>query len=326
MAKLYQKIKEKIKENYLLYVILINLKAYFFYYLNKVSVYQYTKMKFYKRLGYPLNLKNPISYNHKLVWKKIYDRNPLLPITADKYQVRSYIREILGEDKAKQLLVPLLYVTDKPETIPFEELPPAFIVKPNHASGRYIIVEDGKFNREKIIDICKKWLVTPYGLNWSEWAYQPIKRKIIIEKLLRDDASILKEFNIFMFHGECKLVSLVCDKINNTSVSYFDETWKFLSVKRPNRPQGPKIKKPENFERILKLAEKLSKPFDHIRVDFYSLNGKIFIGELTHYPGSGFGDFEPSSFSFELGKHWKIEPEYWKKSDNKKKNNGVFDQ
>ena len=318
MNKAFQKIKEKIKDNYFLYVILINVKAYAFYFLNKIFGYHYTKRRFYKKLGHPLNLRYPKSFNEKLFWKKIYDRNPLLPVTADKYRVRSYIKAVLGEEKAKELLIPLLYVTDKPETIPFEKLPPAFIVKPNHASGRYIIVEDGHYNKDKIIDTCRRWLVTPYGLDRLEWAYSPIKRKIVIEELLREnDGNILKEFLFQMFHGKCKLIVFVYDRMNNISASYYDEKWNILPVKKINRLQAPKIKKPKNFETMMELAEKLSKPFDYVRVDLYNLKGKIFIGELTHYPASGMGKREPESFSYELGKHWKIKSNYWQKNKNK---------
>ena len=318
MHKIYQKIKYKIKENYFLYVILINIKAHVLDFLNKAFGYHYTKRRFYKKLGYPLNLKNPKSYNQKIFWKKIYDRNPLLPVTADKYQVRSYIKEILGEEKAKELLIPLFYVTDKPETIPFEKLPSAFIVKPNHASGRYIIVKDGKFNKEKIIDTCRRWLVTPYGLDKLEWSYRSINRKIVIEALLKEDnGTSPKEFKFHMFHGKCKAVRVIFDRMNHISGSYFDEKWHFLPVKKPTHPQGRKIEKPENYERMLELAEKFAENFDYVRVDLYNINGKIYFGELTHYPASGIAIFEPISFDFELGQHWKIKTEYWKKNDNK---------
>ena len=312
MNKIYKKTKEKIKNNNFLFIVLKTVRAYGFYFINKISNYQLERRRFYKILGYPLNLKNPKSYNEKIVWKKIHDRNPLLPITADKYKVRSFIKELLGEERAKEILIPLLYVTDKPETIPFERLPSSFIVKPNHASRLHIIVEDGHFNKEKIIKTCRRWLKTPFGLEKLEWAYQPIKRKIIIEKLLLDeDGKIPRDFKFHMFHGKCKLVYVVFDRMNHPSISTFDEEWNFLSVKIPYL-QGPKIKKPKNYEIMLALAEKLSKPFDHVRVDLYNLNGKIYFGELTHYPDSGILKFEPSSFDFELGKYCKIEPEYWK--------------
>jgi len=307
MNTIYQKTKEKIKQYTFLYTVLINIRTYVIYFLNKICNYRLEKMRFYKELGYELNLKDPKSFNEKIVWKKIHDRNPLLPITADKYLVSSYLKEVLGEEKAEEILIPLLYVTDKPETIPFERLPSAFIVKSNHASGRNIIVENGHFNKKEMIKTCQRWLKTPYGLEKLEWAYQPIKRKIIIEKLLLDDdGKIAKDFNFHMFHGKCKLVRVIFDRINHLSISSFDEEWNFLSVKTPNRLQGPKIKKPKNYEIMLELAEKLSKPFDYVRVDLYNLNGKIYFGELTHYFASGMGKFEPSSFSFELGKYWKI--------------------
>jgi len=314
MNKIYQKTKEKIKHHHFLFTIFVTIRAYGIYFLNKISHYQLEKIRFYKALGYPLNLQNPTSFNEKIIWKKIHDRNTLLPVTADKYQVRSYLKEVLGVEKAEEILIPLLYVTDKPETIPFERLPSAFMVKTNHASGRNIIVENGHFNKKEMIKTCQRWLKTPYGLEKLEWAYQPIERKIIIEKLLLDDdGKIAKDFNFHMFHGKCKLVRVIFDRINHLSISTFDEKWDFLSVKKPDRLPGPKIKKPKNYEIMLELAEKLSKPFDFVRVDLYNVKGKIYFGELTHYTASGTGKSEPSSFAFELGKYWKIEPGYWRK-------------
>jgi len=315
MNKIYQKTKENIKNNNFLFIVFITIRAYGIYFLNKISNYQLEKIKFYKEAGYQLNLKNPKSYNEKIIWKKINDRNPLLPITTDKYQARSYIKEVLGEERAKEILIPLYCVTEQPTTIPFKNLPSAFMVKPNHASGSHIIVEDGHFNKKEIIKTCKRWLKTPYGLEKLEWAYQPIKRKIIIEKLLRDDeGKIPKDFKFHVFHGKCKLVYVIFDKMNkmnSPSISYYNEKWNFLSVKKAKRSQGPKIKKPKNYEIMLALAEKLSKPFDYVRVDLYNLNGKIYFGELTHYPVSGTIKFEPQSFDFELGKYWQIKPKYW---------------
>ena len=313
MNKIYKKTKEIIEKHNLLFVIFIAIKAYGFYFLNKISNYKLEKIKFYKELGYQLNLKNPMSFNEKIIWKKINDRNPLLPVTADKYEVRSYIKEVLGEERAKEILIPLYYVTEQPATIPFKNLPSTFIVKPNHTSGRSIIVENGPVDQNAIIKTCRKWLKIPYGLEKMEWAYQPIKRKIVIEKLLRnEDGNNPVELKFHIFHGKCKLVFVILDKQNNPYRSYYDKLWNYLPVKKTTRPRGPKIEKPKNYEIMLELAEILSKPFDYVRVDFYNIKGKIYLGELTHYPGSGTTKFEPQSFDFELGKYWKIKPEYWK--------------
>jgi len=112
MSTFYRKTKELIKNHDSLFLALYHIRAYAFYFLNRISNYQVEKRTFYRKLGYSLNLKNPQSFNEKIVWKKIYDRNPLLPITADKVQVRSYIKEVLGEEQAQEILIPLLYVTD----------------------------------------------------------------------------------------------------------------------------------------------------------------------------------------------------------------------
>ena len=296
--------KEKVENHDFFYIALKKIIDHTCYFLNKVSNYQLEKIIFYKKLGYRLNLKNPRSFNEKVVWKKIYNRNPLLPVTVDKYQVRTYLKKILGNEKAEEILIPLLYVTDQPETIPFEKLPFAFIVKPNHASGLNIIVENSQFNKGKMIKALHRWLKICYGLNKLEWAYQPVKRKIIIEKLLFDeDGNVPKRFKFHIFHGKCKLVRVFFDK-KHVSLSHFDEKWNFLPVKMSTLPQGPKIRKPKNYKSMLAFAEKIAEPFDYIRVDLYNLNGKIYFGELTHYPNSGRGRFEPNSFDFELGKYW----------------------
>jgi len=313
MNKIYKKMKEIIEKHKLLFIIFISIRAYSLYFLNLIFNFKPEKIKFYKELGYQLNLKNPKSFNEKLIWKKINDRNPLLPVIADKYEVRSYIKEVLGEKGAKEILIPLYFVTEQPATIPFKNLPSAFIVKPNHTSGRSIIVENGPVDQNEIIRTCGIWLKTPYGLEKLEWAYQPIKRKIIIEKLLRnEDGSNPMELKFHIFHGKCKLVFLILDKQYNPYRSYYDKHWNYLPVKKITRPRGPKIEKPKNYEIMLELAEKLAEAFDYVRVDFYNLNEKIYIGELTSYPGSGTTKFEPQSFDFELGKYWKIKPEYWK--------------
>ena len=275
MNKLYQIFKKKIKNNDFVFIILFTIKSYLSYFLNKALDYKLEKIKFYKKLGYRLNLKDPKTFNEKIFWKKRYDRNPLLPITADKYRVRSYIRQVLGKEKAKEILITLLFVTDKPVEIPFANLPPSFIVKPNHGSGLYIIIKNGKYNKDNIIKICQRWLRTPYGIDKMEWAYQNIKRKIVIERLLQEtDGSIPKDFKFHIFHGKCKLIAVICDRMSNNSYGkFFDETWNELMLSNTNNNKSIVIKKPKNYEMMLDYAEKLAEPFDYVRADFIILMG-----------------------------------------------------
>ena len=311
MTTFSKKIKEHISNNYYLFIIFTNIRAYSLYYLNRISGYSLEKRRFYTILGYKVNLRNPKTFNEKIMWKKIYDRNPLLSVTADKYEVRSYVKEILGEKKAKEILIPLLYVTDKPENIPFDELPIPFIIKPNHSSGRYIIVKNRNYNKKEIVRVCRKWLKTPFGLEKLEWAYQPIKRKIVIEKLLLENGDIPKDFKFHMFHGKCESVKVFLNRMTNHFTCSFDHNWNCIPNKDSKQTEKPKIEKPKNYEFMLEYAEKLSKPFDYVRVDFYNIDGKIYFGELTHYPKSGLIKSGAALSNYEPGKYWSIIPKYW---------------
>ncbi len=279
------------------------------------------KSIFYNNLGYELNIKAPRSYNEKVIWKKVYDRNPLLTITADKYLVRFYLEDILGKVMAQKILIPLYHVTDRPDSIPFHRLPDSFMIKPNHGSRMHLAVNGNKNKRkEKIIKKCREWLKVNYGLYGHEWAYRNIQRKIIIEKLLiQKDGRLPMDYKFFCFHGKCKLIRASENRFcKNEHSGYFSLEWDLLPVSRNgfvsiNKP----FPRPSDLEEMIALSEKISEGFDSVRVDLYSFKENIFFGELTHYPTSGLAAFSPESFDFELGRHWKIEPGYWKKNPTK---------
>lgn len=301
--------------NTVAYKMLYRLHKITIYQLDRLLNYRIEKRKFYQKKGYKLDLLKPQSFCEKVIWKKINDRNPLLPLTADKYLVRDYIRTVLGEDKAEEILVPILCVVDDPSTIPFKELHGSYIVKPNHMSGAYIVVNGNHPDYEQIVGKCKKWLVKPYGIEKHEWAYKNIKRKILIEKLLLDaNGEIPDDYKFFMFHGKCHLIQHCYDRLSEDGVKIglYKANWEYLNVTYKEK-QGLRKPMPPNLQEMIEFAEALSKPFDFVRVDFYSFKGKTHIGELTHYPGSGKNKIDPVEFDFELGSYWKIQPEYWLK-------------
>jgi len=298
----------------------------------RLNGYKKERNSIYQKIGYYPDLKNPKSFNEKVLWKKIYDRNPLLPVISDKYKVREYIKGVIGEKEAEKLLVPLLYVTDKPENIPFDTFPEEYVIKPNHASGKIIFVEkiekqkkytiierqkttilsDCKASREQIINVCNKWLSTPYGFCNHEWAYQKIKRKIIIEKLLLDNSQkIPVDFKFEVFHGKCHFIQVWYDRFVRINRAWYTPDWKYINI-QGSTSQSKYKKKPDKLESMIKLAELLGKPFDFVRVDLYLVDNRIYFGELTSYPKSGRISFNPASFDFELGSKWKVVPKYWK--------------
>ncbi|MFH2069266.1 MAG: ATP-grasp fold amidoligase family protein [Candidatus Omnitrophota bacterium] len=284
----------------------------------RLTRYRHEKKNFKKERGFNLNLKNPRSWSEKVVWKKLYDRNPLLPVVADKYRVRQYLKDVLGEKEAEEILIPLLYVTDRPETIPFDHFPEEYIIKANHGSGMNIVVDkNNPVNRKEIVARCGKWLSKPFALKKHEWAYQKIKRKIVVEKLLRDEnGKIPADYKFKIFHGRCHLIQVLYDRFADRSIGWYSPEWNYLNI-YSNWELANYMEKPAQLDFMIALAEFLGMPFDFIRVDLYLVNGRIYFGELTNYPESGRASFTPVSYDFELGSKWKIVPEYWNQGNYK---------
>lgn len=293
------------------------IRGAFFNVQESLNGYQYEKKKFFKKHGYELDLEHPKSYSQKLIWKKIHDRNPLIPQTADKYGVREYVKETLGEKKAEDILVPLYYVTDNPATIPFDKLPEEYIIKATHDSGGFVIVRKGEtVDREAIIKRMRWLLRQPYGLFKKEWSYWTIKPQVIVEKLLRgDDGDLAQDYKFHVFNGVCQFIHTT-PKVNSVRTgkrSLFTRDWTYLPVGF-KYPAGPAVEPPVCLPEMVRLAEKLATQFDYARVDFYCAKGHIYFGEITHYHGSGMDKLTPTSFDFEIGETWKLVPDYWRKS------------
>ncbi|WP_449258401.1 ATP-grasp fold amidoligase family protein [Chlorobium limicola] len=290
---------------------------FIFFTREKITHFGKEKKRFHTKLKYQLDINNPKSLNHKIVWKKLYDRNPLLTITSDKYKVREYVRLILGDKTANEILVPLLYVGNDPTKIPFQRLPEEYVIKTNHASKTNILI-DRKHPAE--INLLTKqlhhWLTKPYGLFAYEWAYQKIKRLVIIEKFLRDSfGKPPKDYKFLMIHGKCELIQVYTNREDELSCSFYDTDWNHQDIQWKNT-YGPVIEKPEMLQKMIDISEKLSAPFDFVRVDLYTLDGRIFFGELTHYPASGRLELSPISVDFFLGSKWINKKYYWKDNNN----------
>lgn len=269
--------------------------------------YYYLKFFSYLRTGKTLNLKNPTTFNEKINWLKIYDRRPIMTELADKYAVRAYVKEKLGEE----YLIPLLWSGKDPERIPFDELPNSFVIKTNHASGTNIIVKNKEdINKEDAINQLKKWLSINYYYPKREWAYKDIDRKIVIEEfLVQDDEKELRDYRFFCFNGKPKFVAVdfnITDK-TKTRRNLYDLNWNTLDseIEYPKELKL-KIEKPEKFEEMIKLSEILAEGFAHSRIDFYYIDKKILLGEITFYHQSGMGNIRPDSFDKLMGSWIKV--------------------
>lgn len=259
----------------------------------------YLKLVYKNRINKKLNLRNPQTFNEKLQWLKLHDRNPEYTKMVDKYEVKKYVANIIG----KEYIIPTLGVYDKFEDINFETLPNQFVIKCTHDSGGLVICKDKtSFNikeARKKINISLRNTYYNYG---REWPYKNVKPRIIIEKYMVDESKKeLKDYKFFCFNGEPKLLFVAKDRPFATKFNYYDMNFKKLPFKQHYENFNDYIEKPKGFEKMIELSKKLSKDIPHVRVDFYDINGKVYFGELTFYHFSGFEKFEPEEWDKILG-------------------------
>lgn len=272
---------------------------------------KYIKKQFKKHLGYEIDFnREPETFNQKIQFRKIYDDNPLYSICADKYRVREYVKEKIGEE----YLVPLYLVTDKLTEEQWEKLPNSFVAKANHNSGPVQIVRDkNKVNKKEIIRELNNQLKLDFGVLSMEKYYSDIPRKIIVEKFLENNGEKdLRDYKFFCFNGKVKYCQLIKNRTIEETIDFYDKNWKlqeFIGLLNPINPiekhSTTVNNKPKNYSLMLELAEKLARDFDFVRVDFYNIDGKIYFGELTFCPASGIGTFIPEEWNYKFGSYWK---------------------
>jgi hypothetical protein len=251
-------------------------------------------------MGYKLNLKNPKTLNEKIQWLKLNERKPLHTLCADKYAVRKYIKEKIGE----KYLIPLLYHTNNPYNIIPENLPNIpHIIKTNHNSGEVFIIKDkAKANIKEIQNKLKKSLKINYYYIGKEWQYKNIKPCIIVEKLLLDNNSnIPNDYKFHCFNGKLVFIQVDINRYTEYKKNLYDPNWNFIDCQW-KRPNGGNVKKPHMFNRMKLLAQIIAKDFRYIRVDFYNIGDDIYFGELTFHPACGWANFFPIEWDEKFGK------------------------
>ena len=250
------------------------------------------KLWFKERTGKELDLENPKTFNEKIQWMKLYDSTPLKTRLADKYLVREWVKEKIGEE----YLIPLLGVYDSFDEIDFEELPNQFALKTNHGSGWNIIIHDvSNLDKKEAKKKFDGWLKRNYAFNYGmELHYMNILPKIICEKYMADLADgDIYDYRFFCFNGVPEFVWVdIGSGTNHHKRNIYDVNW-VLQNYRVNYPNlEPAPEKPSNFDEMLECVKKLCVDFAFVRVDFYSSNGKVYFGEMTFTPQSGTGKWE----------------------------------
>lgn len=268
----------------------------------------YLKIAYFLKFKEILNLENPITLNEKIQWIKLNDRRKEYNQLVDKLTVKKYVKEKIGEE----YIIPTLRKWDNISEINFDELPQSFVLKCNHDSGGVIVCKNkNKLDKEKTKKILEKHMKRNYFWHGREWAYKDVEPAIFAEKYIATtDGSDLKDYKFFCFHGKVKYFKVDCDRFSNHKAYYFDYKKEILpfseKVFKPDETsQIPSL--PNNIDKMIFLAEKLTEELLFCRVDFYSLENKVFFGEFTLYPGSGMDVIEPKEWDVKLGKFLNLE-------------------
>ena len=275
---------------------------------DKLPDEEYLKRKFKAAMGKELDLENPKTFNEKLQWLKLYDRKPEYTVMVDKYLVRNYIAETIGEE----YLIPLLGAWDDPDEIDFDSLPDRFVLKCNHNSGlgMYICRDKSKMDIKAVKAALRKGLRQDYYLSGREWPYKDVPRKIVAEQYMEDtETAELRDYKFFCFDGEVKALFIASERqsaTEETKFDFFDASFNHLPFTNghPNARVLPQ--KPRQFEKMKELAAILSKGIPQVRVDFYEVNGRIYFGELTFSHWSGMVPFDPEEWDYTFGSWIKL--------------------
>ena len=282
----------------------LNIELYYLY-KHIVPIEWWLKHEFKRRVGYWPNIKHPKTFNEKLQWIKLYDHNPLYTKMVDKFEAKKYVSDIIGDE----YIIPTLGVWNYFEEIDFDALPTQFVLKCTHDSGSIVICKDkNNFDKYAARAVLNKGLhYNYYYKNAFEWPYKDVKPRIIAEKYMSDDSQdnsgSLTDYKFMCFGGKVKC-SFTCTGRNTSRglhVTFYDENWQIMPFERHYPAEKNPIPKPQNYNKMVQLSERLATTLKFARIDFYEINGKIYFGEITFFPGNGMEEFTPQIWDYRLG-------------------------
>ena len=262
----------------------------------------FLELKFRLLMGHKLDLMNPRTFNEKLQWLKLYNRKSEYTTMVDKFAVKQFVAEKIGEE----YIIPTLGVWNNPEEIDWDTLPNQFVLKTAHGGGGggVIICKDKlTFDINDAIKRLKKSLQQDIYLAYREWPYKDVPKRIIAEKYMTEGDNELKDYKFFCFNGNPYCLKIDFERFIDHRANYYDTDMNLLPFGEACcMPDFNKeLKRPKNFERMIDIVKKLSKDIPFARIDLYNSNGKIYFGEITFFPAGGMGKFVPNEWDYKLG-------------------------
>lgn len=260
----------------------------------------YLQLKYRKYSGRWIDFSHPVTFNEKLQWLKLHDRNPAYTRMVDKYEVRRYVANTIGEE----YLIPLLGVWERTEDIDFDTLPGRFVLKCTHDSGGMVICTDkSRLDIPTARRMLKDCLRRNFYYYSREWPYKGVKPRIIAEQYMEEEETGgLKDYKIFAFDGVPRFIQVDFDRFTDHKRNLYTPDWEYMEAAIQFPSDGARIiPRPENLEEMLTLSAALGAGIPHVRTDFYSIRGKTYFGELTFFHGGGYETFTPASLGVLFG-------------------------
>ena len=261
----------------------------------------YLQIVYFKHFRRFINFNNPKTFNEKIQWLNLNYRNEEYTKLVDKYRVKQYITKLIGEE----YVIPTLGVWNNVDDIDFKSLPEKFVLKCNNDSGGIVICKNKKdFDEAKAKSFLKERLKNNGYWYGREWPYKNVKPCIIAEKYMEDSISKdIKDYKFFCFNGSMEFFDIDIDRFIEHRANYYDRNGNFLPFGKTYCPPDytKKIEMPKNLDKMIELAETISHNTVLSRIDFYEIDGQVYFGEITFYPGSGFSPFTDEKWDYKLG-------------------------
>lgn len=264
------------------------------------------RLQYRIKTGRTLDLENPQRYSEKLQWYKLHYRHSLMTQCADKYGVREYV----DSKGLKSILNRLYAVYSTTDEININSLPQKFVMKTTNGSGTNIFCTDKKqFNLNSAKRNLNKWMNRDTFSLGREWSYKGVTPRIVVEQYLEDEGNPyngINDYKFICFNGEPKYIVLDVDRYFDHKRNIYDIDWNFIDVNTDHQNFGDCVPKPEKLDEMVSVAQTLAEDFPCVRVDLYLVKGKVYFGELTFYPWTGYVSFSPDDFDLILGSKFKL--------------------
>lgn len=274
----------------------------------------YLHLLFRCKMGYWMDFDKPKTFCEKLQWLKLYNRDPLYTTLVDKFAVKKWVADKIGEE----YVIPMLGAWNNANEIDFESLPNQFVLKTTNGGGGDVVIckDKPKFDKKNAAKHLNQGLKKGIYNKLREWPYKNVPPRIIAEKYIdfekssnNKDSSDLIDYKFFCFNGIPKFCQVIRNRNTKETIDFYDMDWNhmpFVGLNPVAKNGLNPVAMPKNLKKMISICEKLSEEFPFIRVDLYNVDGKIYFGELTFYPASGFGVFEPDEWNYKLGDMIKI--------------------